>query len=167
MSRKRSESTRAGGIRALPVNLTANERRVFERRQKQLHDFEVLRRFGVTRDAAAKAVGSSIPSLWRWQKRAAPRYSSCGRKSAYRRFNPPQCLLAKVQKLQLAGISNSDAWRTVARDRDCPAALAWFLRRVPTIPTCFLAQTRLAKRSVPVSEGRDFVYLGKSEPRTR
>lgn len=139
------------------TSLTPWEEREIVRRRRDLACFEALVRLGLSRAEAAKAVGVSPPTVWRWKKRLKPLTHLCGRKSYFKGVRIPQAVLDRVRRLQLTPMGNVLAWKTVSADPICPADLATVLRNRRTIPAVFLAQTRLKKTRAAVIKGPDFV----------
>jgi len=158
----RPVQTAAGSSDALPPlsdSLTRSQRIAVERRQKILNLVASLEAQGWTQGRAAKVVKVSVPTLWRWQRRIIPRFDKCGGTSVFNQFKISPALIAKVQRLHLAGETNEKAWRAVAGDRACPKDLAAFLRLTPRIPARFIEASRIKKIQATVLIGSGFTHI--------
>lgn len=142
--------------------LTRSQRREIERRRKVLEAFDALIEKGMPQPEAAKELRLGIVTIWRWRQRLEPLTANCGRKTALEKFNPSAAILSKVRKLQLAGMSNADAWHAVADDPRCPAQLREHLKKTPNVSPSLLAATRLIRRKATVIEGPDFSVIKKT-----
>jgi hypothetical protein len=118
-----------------------------------------LKAAGLSEVKAAKMVGTSPPTLWRWRRRIVPATDRCGRKSPIARFTISDRLISKVQKLRVAGCSNPRAWRALADDPNCPKDLAEFLRTMPAIPKSLAVASRLTKVRTVVLVGKNFTHI--------
>jgi hypothetical protein len=147
--------------RSFSPTLTRSEAREIARRETIMERFDDLFRYGFPQAEAARMVNISIPTLWRWRKNILPLTANCGRKSALQKFSPPPAILATVRRLQLTGKTNSDAWRAVAGDDQCPPALAKHLRSAKSVAPSLLAATRLVKRVAMIIEGPEFSLITK------
>lgn len=138
-----------------PGNFAAtNDNRVTEanRRLEVLRAFEALLAAGSSRARAARRVGSSLATLWRWQSRFAEngyhglvRAKNPGRKSALAKlgFTSEQMreLMARVEGLSLDTESTVTALRLFAHSDECPEALA----------NVILDPNRCSKHAIPPS----------------
>ncbi len=124
---------------------------VIERRHETLRRFQRLRK---TKSAAAAAriVGSSLPTLWRWQKRLAAKGVSGlaprnkpGRPATFARINLSTRALREIELLILELNSPNAAWRQFARSSAlCPPAVATYVQRHGKAPTLLAGLGRIA-----------------------
>jgi transposase len=105
-------------------------------RQATLQTFEKLAaRRGVSK--AAKMVGSSVPTLWRWQKAFAarglrglyPKTRSGGRQSAFAGLRLPFKAIREIERLAAATGSLAAAWRQFAGSPLCPSNVARYVQK--------------------------------------
>ncbi len=130
-----------------------------ERRRVLLERFDKLVQGGLSQGKAAKRLGSSVPSIWRWNRRLEPTTNRSGRPSVISIFNIAPALLERVQRAQVGGLGNASAWKALARDPECPRQLAEFLRRLRTVPASFLSATKLRRRNGCLLEGAGFLVF--------
>jgi len=145
----------------LPRPFTRYQIRETQRREKILTSFHALRAQGFSQAKAAKQLRQCLWTLLNWKKRVLPLTDRCGGKSSFDRWAAPSSVVARVQRLQLAGSSNADAWRAVADEKCCPANLANFLRTAKTIPPSFLRASRLTRATARVIKGHNFQVLSE------
>jgi hypothetical protein len=138
---------------------TRKFRREVNRRVRLMESFQELTRRGLTKEQAARKLRIGETTLWRYRKRIEPLTVNCGRKSIVEKLNPPAAILRAVRRLQVAGLSNADAWRAVAEDPRCPTELAKYLRSTGNISRSLLAATRLTRRKATVIEGPEFTVI--------
>ena len=117
--------------------------RELNRRRKILKQYSALRGRGLSQKRAAKQLGVSVPTLWRWLDQPVPQTFRCGRLPALRIFDVPAVIISQARKLRSVGISNAAAWRLVGKSSNCPRQLAEFLRLTKSIPPSFLAATKV------------------------
>jgi len=129
-----------------------------ERRRQILALVDQLTSNGHSTENAAKLAKVSSTTLWRWQKRIEPRFAS-GRSAVIDSFQVSESLIGKVQRLQLTGISNDRAWRSIAEDPTCPADLAAFIRATVNLPPSFLNATRLVRTTAKIISGKNFSHI--------
>jgi hypothetical protein len=157
---KTKNGTRPGaGSSPLPAftpNPTRYQIRELRRRRKILAEFDLLLAQGINKTTAAKQLRQSFTTLWRWRKRVMPLVSP-GVKSSFARFAVRPSTVARVQRLQLAGMGNATAWRRVATERITPPALRDFLISTKSIPPSFLKASRLVVKTVEVVSGANFI----------
>jgi len=146
---------------AIPAVLTRGQRREIRRRQRILNRVATLKASGLSEVKAAREARVSIASLWRYRRNLIPGTDRCGRHSVLSAFKISDALLARVQKLNVAGCSREKAWRALADDPICPPALAEFLRRTPTIPGSFFAASKLKRVRTTVLIGKGFSQIAQ------
>jgi hypothetical protein len=144
-----------------PEPLTTGQRRAVQRRQRALRLVDALTRAGRNQADAAKIAGVGVVSLWRWRREIVPQFHRCGPTSVLRRFSVTPQLIAKVQRMRLAGFTAEKAWRSLAGDLACPKDLAAFLRLTGKIPASFLAASRITKERWLVVSGNGFSQILK------
>ena len=137
-----------------------------ERRQRILTLVDQLTSAGHTKERAAKLAKVNPSTLWRWRKRLIPNFENSGRPAVIDSFQVSESLIGKVQRLQLAGLSNSGAWRQIAEDPSCPLDLAAFLRATVTLPPSFLNASRLVSSAAKIISGRNFTHIVQSNKST-
>lgn len=145
--------------RAIAFNFTPAAKRKFRRRLEILHQWRELIARGLSMAAAAKALHKPYITLYRWARRPEPNTHKCGQKSVFKKLNVPVPVISRVQRLQLAGMSNADAWRAVAKEPICPDAVADCLKTAKTIPPSFLKGSRLVRITVKAVMGIDFTVM--------
>jgi hypothetical protein len=154
---------------------TPRQRRQVAERTGILARFADLRARGIPGRQAARMLGVSHVSIWRYRQRVVPLTWRCGRRAKFPLAQIPPWIFGKVMQLQASGASNSSAWRAVGKFANCPADLARLLESARTIPANFLRATRLSSKHaeiwtpLTVLEGPNFVRLlaGQSSVRTR
>ena len=140
---------------------TRNQRSTVQRRQRILDLVAELKAAGWSEANAAKFAGASTSSLWRWRRCIVPQWNYCGRSSIFDTFKISANLISKVQKLRIAGLSNRNAWCTLANIPSCPKDLAAYLRLAPAIPPKFFAASRVTKIRTTVFLGKNFTHISQ------
>jgi hypothetical protein len=144
---------------------------VAERRHETLRRFNRLRKHhSVTK--AARIVGSSVPTLWRWQKKFTarglaglqPRNFKAGRRSPFARIRISAKAIRQLELLALEQCSPFAAWRHFANfSPECPPIVAQYVQRAGKPPQRFAALGRIkavqARVFVSADERRLFVKL--------
>lgn len=148
-------------VKALAFTYTKAARREIRRRENIMADWRRLIGEGMSKEAAAKALRQSSVTLWRWSRRLLPNTFRCGQHSAFEKFNVPLQVISRVQRLCVAGMKQEQAWRSVAKEKFCPPALAEYLSHAPKIPPSFLKASRLSRFSLKVIKGVDFTIMEK------
>ncbi len=139
---------------------------IAQRRTETLKHFSKLRK---RHDAlkAAQMVGSSVPTIWRWQKQfkargvagLMPRTARCGRRS---QFEPICFSKEAVQELELLRIehaSSRTAWRQFANSPICPPLAASAVRSLGMAPNRYADIGRIVPvhaRVFASTDGRRF-----------
>lgn len=143
-------------------HLTPSVKREIRRRDGILTKFEGLLAGGMSQAQAAKKMRQSLVTLWRWRKCVVP---ACipGRTPAFSLANVPESIIKRVQRLQVGGMGNANAWRAVANEKACPEMLRKFLKSARTIPASFLKASRLNRQTVTLIKGRGFSVLQPHE----
>lgn len=148
------QTPRVKSSRRLSLSPEQRREKEVQRRRALLESYAALRAKGLTAIDAAKEVGVSEQSLWRWIRRIAPNTARCGRRSVASQFRIEESILEKVEQLQIAGMKAESAWRSIAGE--CDAKLGEFLRTSKTIPPSLLELTKLRRGKVLFVEGRHF-----------
>lgn len=150
----------APGTNLNSSSLTRSQRIVAEQRQNALTRVEQLKRQGKTEAEAARIVGTSIVSLWRWKKDIVPHTNRCGRKKSWLNdvIIPPE-LISQIRTAQINGTGNATAWKIAAQNPLCPPRVAAYIRSHKTVSQILLNQTRLEKRTVRVLEAPGFIHV--------
>jgi len=143
--------------------LTRYQIREVRRRQKILTAFHSLIDSGMSRVTAAKQLRQSLTTLWCWERRIIPLTHRCGRKSLFDQWAVSPAIVRRVQRFQIAGMSNANAWRAVLTEKRCPPHLADFLRKVQNIPLSFLRASRIVREPAQLIRGRGFVCIFTSD----
>lgn len=147
------------------------QRKQFAQRQGLLACFDELRCRGISGREAARQLGVSRVSIWRYQRRIIPLTSRCGRRSRFPVNQIPASIIRTVLDLRASGLSNPSAWRAIGKWHAagkltrCPAALARFLNSARTIPSSLLRLTGITitraevRTPMTVLEGKNFYRL--------
>jgi len=135
--------------------LSRSQRREVQRRSHLLNRVAALKAAGLSEARAARKVGLSVQSLWRWRtRRIVPNTHLCGVRSTLEKLQVPQIVLRRVRALQLAGRTPAAAWREIAKDRTCPPHIADYLRTARTLPPSLIKATRAPRRELVILEVR-------------
>lgn len=119
-----------------------------KRRQRILARFAELTTAGMSGSKAAKRLGVSPQSIWRWKRGIFPLTAACGRKAKFQPCALPPELLKKVRALRLAGLGAVRAWRLAVADPDCPAELREFVQQAKHLPPSLLNAVVVTKKAV-------------------
>ena len=116
------------------------------RRDEALRRFSAFLGQGLSREKAARRVGESVPTIWRWLKQGlVPRTFRCGRTAMLEKLAVPRSLLLMQKRIQKSKrVGNLAAWKVLAKHRACPAALARFLKSAKVLPPSMMSSTRLS-----------------------
>lgn len=129
----------AGG----PFLISARRRQAIARQRLQtLENYSRLKKLHPTAEAARLA-GSSMPTIWRWQKQfiarglagLLPRTARCGRPSLFKNV---RLTAQAVRELELLHVEHSGspraAWQQFAKSPSCPPVMASYVRRTGRAP---------------------------------
>lgn len=125
-----------------------------------LERFNAARASGQTAMAAARHLGSSVTTLWRWQQALnqggppalTPQTARCGRTSVAKTSGLDAAAIEIVRRLAAALESATLAWRAFAGLPQCPPKLARQIRRSKSIPPSLLNLARMRRRTIQVRD---------------
>ena len=134
------------------------------RRQRIVQAFRQLKaQIGAAK--AALAVGSSTPTLWRWEKRLAahgveglrPRWDKVGRRSAAAGVHFSAASIREMQRLIVKTGSVRRAWLQFSQGPHCPPAVAKMAFTCPPAPFVRLFELtplQVRCKGYPTADGR-------------
>ncbi len=123
---------------------------------------------GASQAQAARTLGIGQATLDRWRRRVARGESLAtrtiiGRPSIGAQFAPllTNAHRAEIARLVISGGSVAQAWRSFARQPQCPAALRKFLRGRKSPPPSLLALIPLSRHRATVIECGNLTFITK------
>ena len=135
---------------AVPFSIS-KARTIAQRRHETLRRFNRLRK---TRSAAkaARMVGASIPTLWRWQKKFTgrglaglrPRHFKAGRRSPFEKIRLTPKAVRELESLLVQQSSPRAAWQRFANiSPACPPSVASYVQRHGKAPALLANLARI------------------------
>jgi transposase-like protein len=125
-----------------------------------LERYNTARASGQTATAAARDLGSSATTLWRWHRALsqgglpalAPQTARCGRTSVAETAGLDAAAIEIVRRLAVALASATLAWSAFAGLPQCPPKLARKIRRAKTIPPSLRNLAPVRRRKIQVRD---------------
>jgi hypothetical protein len=109
--------------------------------------FSLMRRFELLKPTAgaavaARMVGISMPTLWRWGKGfkksglagLAPKYANCGRRSPLAGVRLSAKAIRQIEQCTLESGSVWAGWKQFAKTGECPPVVAKLIQRSLRMP---------------------------------
>jgi hypothetical protein len=136
----------SGEFAPAPWPLNAREKAVVAYRRLVLREHAHLqRRFGLSGSSAAREIGVSPVSIWRWRtRRIVPLQRYCGTISILRRLNVSESVIAIVRRIRRTGkMTAAGAWRAFGRMPCCPPELARYIQSAKNLAPSFIRRVNM------------------------